>query len=133
MEGINIWAVVVSAALAFILGGMWYSPIMFGKAWMKELKLTDEDLAKANMTMLFGLTFLISLVISFCLAAFLNDPSIGVKEGTMYGFLTGFGWVSMSIGMIYLFSRYSFKLYLIDAGYQIILYTLIGAILGAWK
>jgi hypothetical protein len=67
------------------------------------------------------------------LAAFLNDPSIGVKEGTMYGFLTGFGWVSMSIGMIYLFSRYSFKLYLIDAGYQIILYTLIGAILGAWK
>lgn len=133
MEGINIWAVVVSAALAFVLGGMWYSPIMFGKAWMKELKLTDEDLAKTNMTMLFGLTFLISLVISFCLAAFLNDPTIGVKEGTMYGFLTGFGWVSMSIGMIYLFSRYSFKLYLIDAGYQIILYTLIGAILGAWK
>ena len=133
MEGINIWAVVVAAALAFVLGGMWYSPIMFGKAWMKELKLTDEDLAKSNMTVLFGLTFLISLVISFCLAAFLNDPSIGVKEGTMYGFLTGFGWVSMSIGMIYLFSRYSFKLYLIDAGYQIILYTLIGAILGAWK
>lgn len=133
MEGINIWAVLVSAAFSFILGGMWYSPIMFGKPWMRELNKTDADFANVNMVKMLGLTYLVSLVICFNLAMFLNDPAIGVKEGAMYGFLTGFGWVSMSLGMIYLFSQQTFKLYLIDAGYQTVLYTLIGTILAAWK
>ncbi len=133
MEGVNVWAVLVSAAFSFILGGMWYSPIMFGKPWMRELKKTEADFAHVNMAKMLGLTYLISLVICFNLAAFLGAPEIGVREGALYGFLTGFGWVSMSLGMIYLYSQQSFKLFVIDAGYQIVLYTLVGTILGAWK
>lgn len=133
MENINFWAVLVSAALSFVLGSMWYSPLMFGKQWMRELNMSEADLASTNMAKMLTLTYLLSLVISFNLAAFLNDPSIGAKEGAMYGFLAGFGWVSMSLGMVYLYSRQSFKLFVIDAGYQTVLYTLIGVILGVWK
>jgi hypothetical protein len=40
--------------------------------------------------------------------------------------------VGMSIGIYYLYQRRSFKLWLIDAGYQILFLGLQGAILGVW-
>ena len=45
----------------------------------------------------------------------------------------GLGWVAMSLGVIYLFEQRSMKLWLINSGYQIVAYTVMGAILGAWK
>jgi hypothetical protein len=33
MFGINVWAVLVSAASNFLLGGFWYSPALFVPAW----------------------------------------------------------------------------------------------------
>jgi len=133
MDGINIWAILVASLVAFAIGSLWYSPILFANPWMKALKLSQEELASTNMAKTFGLAYVTSLVMAFCLAAFLNDPSIGFQEGVFYGFLTGFGFVAMSMGMTYLFSRQSLTLFLIDAGYQIVLYTVMGGILGAWK
>ncbi|NJN52279.1 MAG: DUF1761 domain-containing protein [Gammaproteobacteria bacterium] len=34
--GLNWIAIVVSTALAFVLGGLWYGPL-FGKAWLSAL------------------------------------------------------------------------------------------------
>ena len=31
MDGINVWAVLVAAVSAFVLGGLWYSPMLFGR------------------------------------------------------------------------------------------------------
>jgi hypothetical protein len=39
----------------------------------------------------------------------------------------------MSLGVIYLFERRSLKLWLINSGYQVLAFALVGAILGAWK
>ncbi len=36
MNSINWLAVFVAGISAFVLGGVWYSPALFGKAWMKE-------------------------------------------------------------------------------------------------
>ena len=46
---------------------------------------------------------------------------------------TGLGWVAMSLGVIYLFEPRPFKLWLINSGYQVLTYTVMGGILGAWK
>ncbi|MGB4971685.1 MAG: DUF1761 domain-containing protein, partial [Cyclobacteriaceae bacterium] len=54
MEGLNYWAILVSALSTFLIGGLWYSPAVFGKAWMKENGLTEEDLKKGNMAKIFG-------------------------------------------------------------------------------
>ncbi|MEO0341740.1 MAG: DUF1761 domain-containing protein, partial [Bacteroidota bacterium] len=53
--------------------------------------------------------------------------------GLIGGVLAGFGWVALSLGMIYLFERRSFKLFLINAGYLVVSFTLMGIILGLWK
>ncbi|MBA2685130.1 MAG: DUF1761 family protein [Gemmatimonadaceae bacterium] len=35
MSTLNVWAVLVAAVVAFVLGALWYSPPVFGKLWQK--------------------------------------------------------------------------------------------------
>jgi len=128
---INFLAVIVSTLLAFVLGGLWYGPL-FGNAWMKENNFSEEGLKKANMAKIFGATFILNIVIAVNLAAFLG-PKQDLSFGLFAGAAAGIGWVSASLGITYLFSRKSLKLFLIDAGYQSIIYTLMGGLLGLWK
>jgi hypothetical protein len=73
-----------------------------------------------------------SLVMSFNLAAFIGAKgSLGF--GLFAGAPTGIGWVAMALGAIYLFEQRSLKLWLIDNGYQVLAYTLMGGLLGLWK
>lgn len=130
---INWIAVIVAALSSFLVGGLWYSQLLFAGVWMKEAGLKEEDLKDANMAKIFGLTFVYSFVMAVNLAYFTADPSIDLAMGAFYGFLTGFGWVAMSTFILSLFERRSWKYMLIHAGYQVISLTLMGIILGAWK
>ncbi len=128
------WLAIIVAALAnFMLGGLWYSPVLFGKTWQKENNLSDEDLKKGNMAKIFGFAFLWSFVMAFNLGMFLNDSSTDLSFGAMAGFLAGFGWVAAAIFIIGLFERKSNTYMLINAGYMIISFLLMGIIIGAWR
>ena len=59
MPEINWIAVVVAAVACFLLGGLWYSPVLFGKAWQREAGLTDEQLKNGNMVKIFGLSLVL--------------------------------------------------------------------------
>lgn len=134
MEGnLNHLAIIVAALSTFLLGGLWYSPILFGKAWQEENKLTDEDLKQGNMAKIFGLTFVFSLIMAYNLGFFLNDPAIDATMGLLYGFLTGFGWIAMGIFIHGQFERKSTRYMLINGGYMIVALTVMGLIIGAWK
>lgn len=128
------WLAIIVAALAnFLVGGLWYSPLLFGKLWMKENNFTEDELRKGNMPKIFGLTFLFSFIMAFNLAMFLNDGNTTVSWGAIAGFLAGFGWVAMSIFVIGQFERKSTKYMLIHAGYVTISFVLMGFILGVWR
>lgn len=129
---LNVWAVLVAALSTFLIGGLWYSPALFGKRWMRENGFTEESLKGGNMAKIFGLTLLLSLIAAVNLAMFIgpeNDPAVGA----WWGFLAGFGWVATFIGTHYLFERRSLALFLINAGYSVVALTLMGVILAAWK
>jgi len=130
---INWMAVIVAAVLNFFLGGLWYSPVLFGKAWQKENNLSDEDLKKGSPAKIFGFSFLWSFVMSFNLAMFLNDKATDMAWGITAGFLAGFGWVAAAIYIIGLFERKSTKYMLINSGYMIVSFLLMGLIIGAWR
>jgi len=66
------------------------------------------------------------------LAAFLSGPP-DLVWGMTAGALAGFGWVAMALGVIYLFERRPLKLFLVNAGYQVVAFVVMGAILGVWK
>lgn len=132
-EYINIPAVVVAAVLPFVLGGLWYSPVMFGNAWMRENNLTEEDLEKGNKAKIFGLSFFFFLLMSANLAGFLATPDTNLSFGMLAGFLAGFGWVALSLAVIGLFERRSWKYMLINGGYLVVAFVLMGIVLGAWR
>ena len=128
---INYLAVLVVTIFAFVLGGLWYGPL-FGKAWMQETGITEEVAKKSNMVKTFGLSIILNIVIALNMSAFLG-PKTDFQFGLFAGLATGIGFVSASIGIMYLFSQKSLRLFLIDAGYQTVIYAIMGAILGAWE
>lgn len=132
MDHLNFLAIGVAALASFMLGALWYSPVLFAKTWQKELGFTDEYLKQGNMAVLFGTSFLLMLIMAFGLAVFFHDRVAGWQEGLHGGLLAGVLLVATSIGINYLYQRKSFKLWLIDAGYQVLFMALMGAILGAW-
>src|SRR4051812_13797533 len=93
---IHFLAVVLAALSSFLVGGLWYSPILFAKAWMKHTGLTEQDLARGSKAAVFGGAFVNALVSSLVLALFLG-PKAGVGFGATAGFLVGFGWVATSL------------------------------------
>lgn len=131
MPQISYLAVAAAAVSTFVVGGLWYSPILFGKTWQREAGLSDQQLAKSNMVKIFGGALLLSLVAALVFALFLG-PRPSMPLGLGAGFSAGLCWVASSIGINYLFARRSFKLFLIDGGYHTLQFTMIGAILALW-
>lgn len=132
LSKLNILAIVVAAVATFLLGGLWYSPILFAKRWAQEVGLTEEQQRSPPMARIFGFSLLAALVMAFNLAAFIG-PQGTLSFGTFAGLAAGLGWVAMSLGTIYLFEQRSLALWLINSGYQVLAYTLMGAIIGAWR
>mgnify|MGYP006277677953 CR=1 FL=1 len=131
MSALNFWAIGVAAISSFVIGALWYSPLLFGKIWQREAKLSDEAIANSNMVKTFGLTFLLSLIIAFNLAAFIG-PTGTLSFGLFAGAAAGMGWVATALGILYLFEQQSLKLWLINSGYHAVTFTIMGGILGAW-
>ena len=131
MPEFNPLAVIAAAFASFVLGGLWYSPALFGKAWQREAGVTDEQMRNANMLRIFGLAFVLCLIASWVFALFLG-PRPPLALGLGAGSAAGIGWVASSFGINYLFERKSFKLFLINGGYHALQFTLIGLILALW-
>jgi Protein of unknown function (DUF1761) len=129
IQNLNWLAVLAAALSTFIIGGVWYS--VFEKPWMAANNFTIENLKGRKMPFVFGLSFILSFIMAFNLAMFIGKED--VTYGSIAGFMTGFGWVALGIAIISLFENRPLKYVLINGGYMIVSFTLMGAILGAWK
>lgn len=128
---LNFLAVLAAAASSFLLGGLWYSPLMFQKAWLDGCGLTLVDLEQVKPAKLFTVAFVLALIAAFVFALFLGPkPPLGFAVGA--GFAAGLAWVATSIGISYVFEQRPLKLFLVNGGYHTLQFTLIGLILGLW-
>lgn len=125
------WLGTILAALAgFLVGGIWYGPL-FGKAWQRESGLTDEAIKGVSMTRIFALVALLNLVAAVVLSEVLSAMDmVTLATAAATGGIIGFGFVATALGVNYLFALKSLKLFLIDASYWILIYIVMGAILG---
>jgi len=132
MASINWLAVLVAGISSFVVGGIWYSPGLFGKAWMSANNLSEEEIKTGNKGKIFGFTLIFSLLMSANLAMFLNEPKTDLTWGMTAGFLAGI-WTFCAIAIHSLFELKSWKLIFINGGYSIVSLTLMGAVLGVWR
>jgi hypothetical protein len=131
LAAVNWLAVIVATAVAFFLGGLWYSKSMFGVAWMQEVGLSEQEIAETNLrSALFG-TAILQFIAAAALAVFLGPGSTWLI-GLQSGLIVGICWLATSYGITYLFERRSFRLFRINAGYYVVVFAITATIIGAW-
>lgn len=124
----NIPAISVAAICTFLLGGLWYSPILFGKLWNRENAGTPPPGHPAKV---FGISFIFSLIAAAALSYLLGTSPL-LDHALKTSLIIGAGVVATSFGINYQFAQRSFKLWLIDSGYHVVQFMLFGLVFGLW-
>lgn len=133
---INTWAVIVATLASMVIGGVWYSPLLFAKIWMKEIGLTAKDepsmKKEAGKAMLGQL--IASLVMAYVLAHVLgysnaHTITLGI-EGALWMWL---GFQATGALSHVLFEQKSWTWFAINAGNSFVTAIVMGAIIGGWS
>ena len=124
----NIWAVLLAALSSFLLGGLWYSRALFGRAWNTA---NNGPKQSGHPAKVFGVSFIFSLVAAICFALWVGAAP-PIEASLKAGALAGFGFVATSFGINYQFAQRPFVLWLNDSGYHTVQFVLFGLILGLW-
>ena len=129
-HSINWLAVVVAALSGFVIGSLWYGPL-FQKPWMAASGMTREKGAQGNMALTFGGAYVLNLLGATGISILVGDHH-SVASGAHVGAFTAFFFVATALGVIYLFEQRPLKLWFINAGYQVVNFAAMGAVIGAW-
>ena len=137
MHTVNLWAILVAAIVAFAIGALWYSPILFGKEWMSLTGKTQKDVAaakaKGGMWKLY-VAQLILAIITFGVLGFIVAAASGAtaSDGAFMGFLAWLGFDATVILGGFLWEKKPLKLVVIQAACSLLTLVVGGAIIGAW-
>ena len=135
---VNLWAVLSAAAATMVIGFLWYSPFLFAKPWMIAMGYdpADKDRIAAMQKTAgpkYGIAFLVGLLTAFMLGKIIFNLAISTA---LYGMKVGFAvWLAfvMTVQLTdMLFGNRPRNLFLINTGYQLACYLVMGAILGKW-
>ena len=91
MPDVNYLAVLLAALSSFMIGGLWYSPLLFPKSWMAANGQSEERLRSGNPAIVFGGAFLLNLVAAFVLALWLKERAADIQDAASAGFATRSG------------------------------------------
>ena len=130
---VNFVAVLVAAIVSMIIGALWYSPLLFGKLWMRLSNITAKQLAaakKKNMTAQYIGQFVLCLVTAYVLTHFLAYVgATSVSDAVQLGFWIWLGFVGpVTMGMV-LWMGKSFKLFLLDSAHNLVTLLAMGIVL----
>jgi hypothetical protein len=132
LANLNWIGVIVATVVYFALGAAWYT-LLFGKAWMRAMDKTQEELG-AGPGAGYALAFALELIAVIVLAVIARSIGItGVVEGALMGAAVGIGIYAALAGTEYLFSGRNATLYMINVGYHVVALVLAGAILGVLR
>lgn len=122
-------AVLLCAVSTFVLGGLWYSPVLFARSWQRLVGVSDEQ-QRTTAQRTFAVAGVSALLFSANLGFFVGGSST-LAFGAMAGFATGL-FMACAITTSYVFGRRPAALIAIDAGYHVAAATLGGTIIGAF-
>lgn len=132
LVSINYWAVLVSAFSAFVVGWIWYGPL-FGKLWMKLNGFTEEEMKEGTlpMSVMMGVNYIATFLAAFAIAIFIGEEA-SAGFGVLVGVVIAIFWIGTNRINDVLYERKALGLYFINVGYNLIVYAIMGGILGLW-
>lgn len=128
---INWIAVVVSALVPMVLGALWYSPVLFARPWMAAVGRTPEEL---NMSAVGYVISAIGALLAATTLGYIIDwaEADELIDGVFVGGSVWLGFVATTLAVNTYFGGRPRSLWLIDNGYQLISFVIMGAILAVW-
>jgi hypothetical protein len=133
---VNYLAVLVAGVVNMAVGAFWYSPVGFGKMWMRDMKYTAADIEKAKtkgMGKSYALAFLAALVMAYVLSVFL---SFAGAEGVAGGMITAVWlWLGFTVPLVLggtLWEQKSWTLFFIGAAYWLVVLLVNATLLTVW-
>ncbi len=131
---INLIAVIICTLFTFILGGLWYSNLLFAKVFMKHINKTEEELKSKSSPMIFLYELIAASITTYVLASIiLFVGAADFWRGFQIGIFVWIGFVAMTQLSTVTFEQRSFTLYLIQIFYRLIAISISGGILAVWK
>jgi len=121
-----------------VVGFLWYSPILFAKAWVREMGYDVNDKARMDeMKKSAGRRISVLLLPVSCrlyLALFFHEMHVqSIEIALLVAFHVWLGFVATVQLTGVLFMKQSMKLFAINTGYQLVCYLVMGAIIASWK
>lgn len=155
----NFPIIVAAALIPMVIGFVWYSPKVLGKAWMEASGLTEEKMKGANMPLIFGLSFVFAILLGLGLYGIVihqagamslfvgleNEAEVkanflaeygtlyrSFKHGALHGTIAAIIIALPLLGINALFERKSVKYVAINLGYWVVTLALMGGVICQW-
>jgi uncharacterized protein DUF1761 len=130
---VNWLAIAVSVIPNFVIGGIWYSPLLFVKPWLKmsgiDKQVFDAGLPKALLGDLFS-AIAIALVLNQVMRW---SGAIGLGSGLLVSVFVWVGFVVSVLITQVTYERRPFAFFAISAGYRFVTLIAMGVILSVWR
>ena len=135
MIKINYGAVVVAAIAAFVMGAVWYSPVLFGNTYMTLRGISTGAIAETNPPPAVLIAeFVRCLIVAYVLARFVvRLKVVGWMDALLLGAWVWLGFQAMAIVGSVIHENYPWQLYAIHAGDALVKTLLITVILAVWR
>ncbi|MDE0222699.1 MAG: DUF1761 domain-containing protein [Spirochaetaceae bacterium] len=133
LGAINYVATAVSAVVLMVLGFAWYAPFLFGKAWMAALGKSEEEMRAAGPSPALVAALADAILTSLVLAIVFQAAKIsGIGAGIVAALGLAIAFSGMSIISNGAFEGRPRALVLINLGYRLVSYPIVGIILSIW-
>ena len=133
MHNPNLWAMLVSAILLWILGAVWYSPALFSKPWMAALNIVPTNPMKGIATGMIA-SFVGDLLVALVMLHLIYWS--GAKtfgRGAFVGFLCWLGFIAAVQFPQGIYEKRPIRLFAITAGYWLIGLLIVGCVMAVWR
>ncbi|MEO6077312.1 MAG: DUF1761 domain-containing protein [Candidatus Andersenbacteria bacterium] len=134
-ESVSIIAIIGGGIVSMIIGYVWYGPL-FGKRWAQLQGWSMEDMRakqSQNMAKSYGMMFVGSLVLATVLGMFARTVgALTLGDGAMLGLYAWLGFAAPLLLGTVLWEGKSWKLYGLNAGYYLVQFVVVGAIVTLW-
>ncbi len=134
---VNLFSVFVSGIAAMFVGGLWYSPMVFGTYWMSKsgIAMPDKQAAKKEgLAHLYAGQFVLSCIGAYVLAHFVGSLGV-ISFGSAFQ-LAFWLWIGVQFPLIAssaLWEKKPWGLVCINAGGNLLSMVVMTTILAYWR
>lgn len=132
LSQLNWIAVIVAALAGYLPGAIWYSPIGFLRPWARELGIDLNNPPKRkNVGFKVAIGVLPALAAATVFALILGHP-VGLHHALVMAVAVAGAFISTSFALQYLYESRSPTFWLINSGFHMLQYLIMGLVLSLW-